>query len=177
MTKNEIILGIDASTSSTGWCVFDKTGLSAYGVIKPDGEDWRERLANEGIKLKEIVEQYHPTKIIMEDVPLNQKGGLKVLVVLGAVQGFMLGVASSQNIPIDFISPTTWRSSLGFYTGEQNGTKRDAMKKKSIEYVNSEFGLNLKYVSPKSKFNEDDIAEAICIAYSQIKKRRFGAKK
>lgn len=167
-------MSLDASSTSTGWAIFDKKGLSAYGVIKPTGEDWRERLVNQGYKLKEIIEKYHPTKIIMEDVPLKAGGGLKILVLLGAVQGFIYGIASSYEIPIKFITPTSWRSVIGFFDGTEDGKKRDAMKKKAVEYVNKEFGLNLKYVSPKSRFNEDDTAEAICIGYSQVKKRKFG---
>ena len=42
------------------------------------------------------------------------------------------------------------------------------MKKKSVEFVNQEFGLKLKWISKSSKFNEDDISDSILIAYSQI---------
>jgi hypothetical protein len=42
------------------------------------------------------------------------------------------------------------------------------MKKRSIEMANQEFGLNLKWFSKSSKKNEDDISDAILIAYSQI---------
>ena len=63
-----ILLGLDASSSSTGWAVFDNKGLAAYGIIKPNGEDWRDRLVHQGSKLKEIMEKYHPDKIVMEDV-------------------------------------------------------------------------------------------------------------
>ena len=48
--------------------------------------------------------------------------------------------------------------------------KGHILKQKAVQTVNEEFGLNLKWVSPKSKLNEDDIAEAILIAYSQILK-------
>lgn len=168
MKKNDVILGLDASSASTGFSIFDNKGLAAYGVIKPDGEDWRDRLVHQAPKLKEIIEKYHPTKIIMEDVPLNAKGGLKILVVLGAVQGMILGIASSYGIPIKFITPNEWRSKVGLFTGKRDETKREEMKKKSIELVNKEFGLNLKWISKSSKFNEDDISDSILIAYSQI---------
>ena len=119
-------------------------------------------------QLKEIIEKYHPTQIIMEDVPLNGKGGLKILVVLGAVQGMILGLASSYGIPIKFVTPNEWRSKVGLFTGNRDDTKRDEMKKKSVEFVNQEFGLKLKWISKSSKFNEDDISDSILIAYSQI---------
>lgn len=168
MKKNDVILGLDASTASTGFSIFDNKGLAAYGLIKPEGNDWRERLVHQAPKLKEIIEKYHPTQIIMEDVPLNGKGGLKILVVLGAVQGMILGLASSCSIPIKFVTPNEWRSKVGLFTGNRDETKRDEMKKKSVEFVNQEFGLNLKWISKSSKFNEDDISDSILIAYSQI---------
>lgn len=168
MKNKEIILGLDCSTTSTGWCVFDDKGLAAYGVIKPEGEDWRERLTKQAPKLKNIIEKYKPNKIVMEDVPLNSQGGLKILVVLGAVQGLVLGVASSLNVPIKFVTPNEWRSKVRLFTGNRNDTKRDEMKRRSIEMANQEFGLNLKWFSKSSKKNEDDISDAILIAYSQI---------
>ena len=38
----------------------------------------------------------------------------------------------------------------------------------SVDYVNQTFGLDLIYKSPTSKFNQDDIADSINIAWSQI---------
>lgn len=32
-----VVCGIDASTKSTGWSIFDGKKLVAYGVIKPEG--------------------------------------------------------------------------------------------------------------------------------------------
>lgn len=167
------LLGLDASSSSTGWSVFDKRGLAAYGLIRPDGEDWRDRLVNQGDKLKEVIEKYHPDKIIMEDVPLKS-GNSKVLVILGAVQGFIYGIAASYNIPVEFVLPSEWRSPLGLYDGTREGTKRKELKRKSVEKTNELFGLNLVWISPSSKFNQDDVSDAILLCYSQIKPRKFG---
>ena len=122
MKNKEVILGLDCSTTSTGWCIFDDKGLAAYGVIKPEGEDWRERLTKQAPKLKNIIERYKPNKIVMEDVPLNSQGGLKILVVLGAVQGLVLGVASSLNIPIKFVTPNEWRSKVRLFTGNRRSS-------------------------------------------------------
>lgn len=174
--SSEVILSLDASSSSTGWSIFDKKGLSAYGVIQPEGEDWRDRLVHQGPKIKEIIERYHPNQIVMEDVPLKS-GNQKVLVILGAVQGFIIGIASSYDIPIKFVLPSEWRSPLGLYDGTREGTKRKELKKKSIEKANELFGLNLLWVSPSSKKNMDDISDSILLGYSQIRPRRFGQNK
>lgn len=168
-----VTMGLDCSTTSTGWAIFDKDELLDYGVIQPKGEDWRERLYNEGQPLAEVMEKYKPERIYMEDVPLK-KSNPKTLLILGAVQGFIYGLASHANVPIKFLLPSEWRSPLNLYDGSREGTKRDVLKHKAIEKVNQIFGLELKWVSPKSKKNEDDIAEAILICYSQVKQKRFG---
>lgn len=164
-----VIMGLDCSSTAIGYSVFGKRGLEAYGVVRPQGKDWRERLVEEGKKLTELILQYRPDKIIMEDVPLQTKGGAKTLVILGGVQGFVLGIASSLGVAIDFIYPSSWRSTLGLLSGDKEKKKREALKQKAIEYVNKEFGLNLVWAGENSKKSEDDIAEAIAIAYSQIK--------
>lgn len=166
--REDRLLAFDASTTSTGWSIWDKRGLAAYGVIKPEGEEWRERLVHEGVKIREIIEQYHPTRIVMEDVPLKN-GNMKALVILGAVQGYFIGIASSYSIPVKFVLPSEWRSPLGLYDGTREGTKRKELKRKAIEMVNDLFGLNLTWVSPSSKKNDDDIAEAILLGYAQVK--------
>ena len=168
-----VVCGIDASTKSTGWSIFDGKELIAYGVIKPEGQDWRERTVNQAPKLIEILNKYHPDKIYMEDVPLKAQNP-KILVQLGAVQGFFYGLVASFGIPIVFLNPSKWRSPMGLFDGTKEGTKRTEMKRKSIEKVNELFGLGLVWKSPSSVRNQDDIADAVLVAYSQIKVRHIG---
>lgn len=171
-----ITMGIDASSTATGWSIFEDGRLIGYGLIKPDGTDWRDRLVHQGPYLTQVIQKYNPNKIYMEDVPLK-KGNAKALVILGAVQGFIYGIAASFGIPVEFLLPSEWRSPLGLYDGTREGTKRAELKYKSVLKANEIFGLNLKWVSSSSKFNQDDEADAILIAYSQIKKKRFGRPK
>ena len=168
-----IVCGIDASTRSTGFSIFKDKELIDYGMIKPEGEDWRERMTNQGPELIKILAKYHPDKIYMEDVPLKARNP-KVLVQLGAVQGFFYGLAASFGIPIVFLNPSEWRSPMGLFDGTKEGTKRTEMKRKSIEKVNELFGLGLVWKSPSSVRNQDDIADAVLVAYSQIKVRHIG---
>jgi DeoR/GlpR family transcriptional regulator of sugar metabolism len=79
-----------------------------------------------------------------------------------------MGVCVANNVKVTFISVSTWRSALGLFDKTQKGKERDEMKQKSIEMANKIFGLNLVYKSPSSKFNQEDEADAILVAYSQI---------
>lgn len=168
-----ITMGIDASTSKTGWSIFNGSELVTYGVIKPKGTDlWRDRIQQEWNLFCEIVEKYKPEKIFAEDVPL--KDGKITLVKLGAVQGLMLALSANFDIPITFFSPSDWREPMGLYDGTRAGTHREVLKEKAIKMANKKFGLDLKWVAPKSTKNDDDVAEAILIAYSQVKPKFFG---
>lgn len=179
--KNKISCGIDASTSCTGICIFEGDNLIFYKAIAPKGDNWRERLFNEGPEISKILQQYSPEIIYIEDVPLKASGGLKTLVILGGVQGFIYGIAASCNIPVEFISPTTWRSKAGLFDGTKEGKKREVLKQKAIEMANDKFGLQLEWHGPNSKFSQDDIAESILICATMIgvveKEKKFGKAK
>lgn len=169
-----ITMGLDLSTKSTGYSVFENQNLLDYGVIKAYESDWRERLYHQATELGEILDQYSPECVYIEDVPLSLNGGAKIVLMLGAMQGIIYGLGASKNIPMKFIQPSVWRSPLGLYDGTKQGKHRDALKKKSVEKANELFGLNLIYKSPSSKFNCDDISDAILLCYSQITNRYFG---
>ncbi len=177
MMKNKITMGIDASTSCTGVSVFDGKELIYYGAIKPKGDNWRDKLFHEGPELSALIEKYRPDIIYMEDVPLKASGGLKTLVILGGVQGFIYGIAATYGVPIEFVSPTGWRSKAGLFDGTSEGKKRVVLKQKAIERANKEFGLELKWKGPSSIYSEDDIAESILICATMIgiigKERKF----
>lgn len=176
--KDNVYMGIDASSTCTGVSVFEDGKLVYYTAIRPKGENWRDRMFHEGSDLSNIMQRYEPCKIFMEDVPNNPSGGLKTAMVLGGVQGFIYGVASNHNIPIEFVLPTTWRSNIGLFDGTKEGKKREVLKQKAIKMANEKFGLELLWVSPNSKKNDDDIAEAILICASMLnivtKERKFG---
>lgn len=171
-----MIMGIDASTSSTGVSIFDEDKLIFHTTIKGSGNDWREKMYSQGDKISKIIKKYKPNKIVMEDVPLKVAGGLKILVVLGAVQGFVYGIASAHDIAIEFVQANQWRSKLNLYDGTQKGKTRAVLKEKAVKLANKLFDLNLIWVSETSKKSQDDEAEAILIAYSTIIDSRFNKK-
>lgn len=168
--RSNCIMGLDLSTSCTGYSIFDKSGLIAYGKIKPKNKDWRERIEEQAISLGDIMRKYHPIKAYVEDVPL--KPGSSTLVKLGAMQGMILALCSQYSCKPIFLLPVHWRKELDLYDGTRQGLQRDILKQKAVQTVNDEFGIRLNWVSPKSKLNDDDIAEGILIAYSQIVKYR-----
>lgn len=164
-----VICGLDASTSCTGWSIFDDATLIAHGAIKLKGDDWRDRVMELTMELSHTFKIYRPSILYMEDLPLK-KGSLTIE-KLGAVQGAVLALCAAYKIKPCFLLPSKWRSNLNLFDGTKAGLQRDVLKKKAIEMANEEFGLNLAWVAPSSKKNQDDEAEGILVAYSQIKKK------
>ena len=170
-------MGIDGSTTSSGWAIFDSKDCCRLdsGRIQFNDKNWRERISKEWKVFNKIIQKYHPEKIYIEDVPM--KDGKSTILKLGSVQGMAICLASQYDIEIQFLLPSDWRSCLGLYDGTRQGTHREVLKKKAVETANKLFGLDLLWVKEKSKKNEDDEAEALLIAYSQIKKYKFGKPK
>lgn len=170
-----IVMGVDGSTSCSGWSIFNDDKLIDYGAIKPKSKEWSERLYQEWRYFCEIIEKYKPKKVYYEQPPL--KDGKITLLKLGAVQGLVIALCAQYDVEIEFLSPSEWRKSVGLFDGTHEGTKRDELKKKSIEKANQLFDLDLVWKAPGSKFNDDDIADSVLVAYSKVKPRFFGKPK
>ena len=145
-----IVMGIDGSTTSSGWAIFESTSCKRLdsGRVQFNDKDWRERIFKEWQVFNEIIQKYCPDIIYMEDVPLmgTQK---QTFVILGAVQGFILGIATSMNIEISFLLPSQWRSLMGLYDGSRQGTKKEMMKEKAVKMANKIFQLDLVWAEEK----------------------------
>lgn len=164
------IMALDASTSCTGYAVFDGDKLVAHGKIKPHGDDWRDRIMDETMALAALIREHRPQVIIAEDVP--KKPGANTLQKLGAVHGMILSLCAGFKIKPMFLLPSNWRHGLGLFDGTRAGMKRDVMKEKAVHMANELFGLDLQWISPISSKNDDDEAEAVLIGWSQIVKAK-----
>lgn len=163
-----ISLGLDMSSKKSGYALFNDDKLITYGLWEPAKElDWRERIIYMGEKLNDFLVENKVDQIYCEDVPLMLKNP-QTLKILCALQGVLMGICVANNVKVKFVSVSTWRSQLGLFDKTQKGKERDEMKRKSIEMANSIFGLDLIYKSASSSKNQEDQADAVLVAYSQI---------
>lgn len=168
------ILGLDMSTLSSGYSVFNcKKKLVDYGVWKQDKKVlWRDRCINMGNELSKLIDVCSPSLIYCEDTILSGEcgGNVQTVKMLSVLQGIVLGVSNVHGVEIEFLMPSAWRRDLGVYDGTREGTKRPMMKYKTIQVVNQIYGLDLFYNLniPKSVKNQDDIGDAIGIVHSQL---------
>ena len=191
----DIILGLDMSSHKSGYALFVNGKLNDYGCWEIDNDrepDWRKRIAY----MADCVAQYCKANgvqhIYVEDVPPTIENSQTVK-VLSALQGMVIAIGVSQDIDVEFIPVKTWKQKIGINltSSKANGDCKKKIKelrpksktkdlnkvkswvkaqekKMSVDYVNNLFNINLVYKSPSSKFNDDDISDAINIAWSQI---------
>lgn len=163
-----MILSLDCSTTHIGWAIFEEDDLISCDRIIPNEDlDWRDRIQESVSKLIRLIEQYKPTKIYVEDVPVINKQPV-TLIQLGCCQGMILTLAKAYNIPLELITVGTWRKNIGLFDGTNDGKKRDNMKIKSIQKANELFGLDLPLVFTKNgnfnpKKSNDDTSDAILL--------------
>ena len=190
-----IVLGLDMSSQKSGYALFIDNKLSDYGLWELDSSkehDWRNRIAYMADCVAKYCIDNHVGKIYAEDVPPTLENSQTVK-VLSALQGMLIACGVLHNIDIEFIPVKTWKQKIGInlVSSKANNTCKKRIKenfgsnatkslskvkgwvkawekKLSVDYVNYTFGLNLIYKSPTSKFNQDDIADSINIAWSQI---------
>lgn len=191
----DIILGLDMSSQKSGYALFVDGKLSDYGLWELSHDDetnWRNRIAY----MADCVAQYcvdnNVQRIYVEDVPPIMENS-QTIKILSALQGMLIACATLHDIDIDFIPVKAWKTKIGINLTSSKANSackkrikqsfgKDATKnlskvkqwvkawekKLSVDYVNHTFGLDLVYKSPTSKFNQDDIADSINIAWSQI---------
>lgn len=190
-----IVLGLDMSSHKSGYALFVNGKLDDYGCWEIDNDtepDWRKRIAYMADCVAQYCKANYVQHIYVEDVPPTIENSQTVK-VLSALQGMVIAIGVSQDINVEFIPVKTWKQKIGINltsskansdckkkikelrpkskTKDLNKVKswvKAQEKKMSVDYVNNLFNINLVYKSPSSKFNDDDISDAINIAWSQI---------
>lgn len=191
------ILGLDVSSKKSGYALFQNQNLIEYGLwelSKEEESDWRKRIIYMAKCVADYCDLHYIDVVYIEDVPPIIQNS-QTIKVLSALQGMLLAVFSLRDIEVEFIPVKTWKSKIGInlVSSKENnlckkrikehfgknatkplntvkGWTKGWEKKMSVDYVNNLFGLDLVYKSPSSKFNQDDIADSINIAWSQIGK-------
>ena len=148
-----IIMGIDSSTTSTGWAVIDTKHKGAlrlvdYGTINPPKKyDTIQRIIYISDKFKELLRVMKPELVVIEQ--MNVTTNLNTVRVLAGLLAELEVVLTRQRYLYALVTPAQWRKSVGI-----KGKKRDELKLASQIFVINNFF---------EKVNEDE-ADAICIA-------------
>ena len=112
------ILSLDMSTRRTGWAIFENEKLKSYNLIEIAGKDTDERTTYMYDKIQELITTHKIDVIVCEDVPVAVHSNLDVGKNLCVLQGCLLAIAHSNNIPLKRESPTAWRCAIGILESE-----------------------------------------------------------
>ena len=110
-------LGLDISSSSTGWNIVEVRGKSQhlveYGLISPVGSmGVTQRLYFFGNELNKLIEKFQPHEIAVEETILVR--GPKIMRTLSRFSGTALFLAYSyQKREIATYEPSSWKKNLG----------------------------------------------------------------
>ena len=144
-------IGIDPSTSSTGFAVVNEhQELLRCGAIKGLADDPKS-FAHLYTELNQLLEAFPPDGIICETqfIGVNRATSIKLI----RPTGIVLAVSGLHNAPFTFLAPSAWRK---VYQGVGKWTKRDTFK-----------FTKEKYPGTLTSFNKDnDMSDAIGIAYA-----------
>jgi len=138
-------MGIDSSTTATGWAVIEGDSIVASGIIKPKGNTV-ERIIEISQELCRIYREYEPEIVNIEDLSVTRN--MKTMKTLSGLLYSILTSLYKQDAIMILLKPTQWRK------GKVEGRTREQLKQSAIQYIKQKYGL---YV-------EEDTAEAIIIA-------------
>ena len=153
------VLGLDLSTTSTGYCIYDnekvdygyiqhpKNKILSYGVIKPSKkQDAIDRIIYIEKEIKELIIAKEVEYVCIEE--LSSIRGASTTKVLATLQGHLEVELRKKDMLVIKCRPSEWRK------GKVKGRTRRELKSSAIEYIKNKYDLVVN----------DDEADAICIA-------------
>ena len=153
------IIGVDASSKSFGYSVFEDKQLVSYGCLTASSTDLIKRINKILKEFEDVLSSNKDTqKIIMEEVIPTTSKNNKTYKALMWLQGAVAIMVHDKfpNIKIEYIYPNSWRSNCSIKTGKN--ITREQLKQADIDFVKKKYGIDVN----------DDIADAIGIAHSSI---------
>lgn len=140
------VIGIDASTTSTGYCVYDN-GIVTYGVIQPNKRlEVIDRIINIVDELKSIIKAKSVEYVAIEE--LSTMRNASTTKVLAYLQGYIEIEMRKKEMLLVKVRPSEWRKD------KVKAKHRSEYKQEAINYIKSKYNLDVI----------DDEADAIMIA-------------
>ena len=148
-----LVVGIDASTNSTGLAVMEDGELKFRTLIDLHKEkNVMMRIQKMLLKICEILDRYDVDAVYMEKSVF--KTNVDVVQKLANLAGGIMLYCAQNGIDFNHPYPVEWRAKIGIEQSKK--VKREVLKEEAILAVKREYGINVN----------DDVAEAILIARS-----------
>lgn len=175
--KHIKVMGVDMSSTSLAFSVFDQSKLCQWGKVYIDGSDNFSKCGDIIKKFSGLCDLVQPDLVVFESSTYVNNNA--VMKQLSMVFGAAAGVAINAGAQVQDVPPTTWQSYIGNPANskkqkqefaaanpEMSDSKikvelRKARKQKNIDFVKSQYSVII---------DDDDVADAICVGHYAIGK-------
>jgi Holliday junction resolvasome RuvABC endonuclease subunit len=142
------ILGIDSSTTSTGYAILDDNKIISSGVIKPNKTlSSIERIIYIENEINALYDKYKPSFIVIEEmVAFRNANAMRILI--GLIYHLVIEFTKKEAL-IVLARPSEWRKVCGV-----KGKNRNELKENAIKHIKDKYNKKV----------DTDEADAICIA-------------
>ena len=158
MAVTRRILGIDPALTTTGYAVVSADGrgnvaLLEGGLVRTkSSEPLEQRLNAINTTLTEIIEEFEPDEVAIEDLHSRYRN-LKTAIIMGHARGVAILAAGSAGIPVHHYQPTRVKSIVA---GSGRADKADMKRAVSMR-----LGLT-------EEISKEDVADAVGIAICHV---------
>ena len=174
-----MVVGVDMSSTSLAFSIFDNKKLIQWGKIYIDGD-------NNFLKCGDIIKKFSglcnlvkPGLVVFESSAYVNNNA--VMKQLSMIFGAAAGVAANMGAEVQDVPPTTWQSYIGnpanskkqkeLYAKENpemSASKikvelRKARKQKNIDFVKENYSVTIL---------DDDVADAVCVGHYAVGNQR-----
>jgi len=171
------IMGVDMSSTSLAFSVFDRSSLSQWGKIYIDGSDNFSKCGDIIKKFSGLCGLVQPDLVVFESSTYVNNNA--VMKQLSMVFGAASGVAVNAGAQVQDVPPTTWQSYIGNPANSKKQKQefaaanpdmseskikvelRKARKQRNINFVRDNYSVDV---------DDDDVADAICVGHYAVKK-------
>lgn len=152
------IIACDQATQNFGISVYDDNQLVYFDVMEFGG-DLDRRYANIMKFMENIITNWQPDLVVLEDIQLQQNsyGGYNAFKVLAGLLGVLKAVLAKHNIPHTEVLNKVWQAKF-MISGKDRATQKKNVTKKVAEL----FNVNVS----------DDVADAILIGKWAVSERK-----
>ena len=163
-----VVVGLDLSTTSTGFSVYQDGELINHGRFRSDKKNAFDRIDEIYHMVGDLFKAYDIDVVFVEDVPLSSAMNKRICELLLLLQGTIYSHCINNDCAFYQMEPSEWRRLAGV---KPKKPRREFQKKAAIELVNELHGLNFSWIDDKydKTTGDSDEAEGILIGLAGTK--------
>lgn len=163
-----VVVGLDLSTTSTGFSVYQDGKLINHGRFRSDKKNAFDRIDEIYHMVGDLFKAYDIDVVFVEDVPLSSAMNKRICELLLLLQGTIYSHCINNDCAFYQMEPSEWRRIAGV---KPEKPRREFQKKAAIELVNKLHGLNFSWIDDKydKTTGDSDEAEGILIGLAGTK--------